>query len=94
MVSFFETRSYWQGGSTDDERKYYKGYRLSQKGIYLWKLIKQLESYARNLCSIYDKSFCCDESSCHMMFKHLPFQCACNDNEILASHAKGYYNFL
>ena len=35
MVSFFETRSYWQGGSTDDERKYYKGYRLSQKGIYI-----------------------------------------------------------
>ena len=28
-----------------------------------------------------------------MMFKHLPFQCACNDNEILASYAKGYYNF-
>ena len=40
MVSFFETRSYWQGGSTDDEQKHYKGYRLSQKGIYLWKLIK------------------------------------------------------
>ena len=93
MVSFFETRSYWQGGSTDDEQKYYKGYRLSKKGIYLWKLINQLGSYARNLCSIYDKSFCCDESSCPMMFKHLPFQCACNDNEILTSYAKGYYNF-
>ena len=28
-----------------------------------------------------------------MNFKHLPFQCACNDNEILSSYAKGYYNY-
>ena len=92
MVTFFETRSYWQGGSTEDEQKYYKGYRLSQIGIYLWKLINQLEMYARNLCSIFDKSFCCDESECHMNFKHFPFQCACNVNETLASYVKGYYN--
>ena len=26
-------------------------------------------------------------------FEHLPFQCACNDTEILASYAKGNYDF-
>ena len=93
MVTFFETRSYWQGGFTEDQQKYYKEYCLSQKGINLWKLKSQLNSYARNLCSDYDKSFCCDESCCCMMFKHLPFQCWCNDNETLASYAKGHYDF-
>ena len=83
MVTFFETRYYWQGGSKEDEQKYYKGYRLSQKGIYLWKIIAQLNNYARDLCFEYDISYCCDESSCCMNFKHLPVQCACNDNEIL-----------
>ena len=29
-----------------------------------------------------------------MMFKHLPFQCWCNDNEILASYTKGHYDFF
>ena len=27
------------------------------------------------------------------MFKHLPFQCACNDNETIASYVKGNYDF-
>ena len=27
------------------------------------------------------------------MFKHLPFQCACNDNETLASYDKRNYDF-
>ena len=75
MVTFFETRSYWQGGFTESQQKYYKEYRLSQKGIDLWKKINQLNVYARNLCSIYDKSYCCDESCCFMMFQHLHFQC-------------------
>jgi hypothetical protein len=31
MVDFFETRSYWQGGFTEEQQKYYKEHRLSQK---------------------------------------------------------------
>jgi len=76
-----------------DQQKYYKEYRLSQKGIDLWKKINQLNVYARNLCSIYDKSYCCDESCCPLNFKHLPFQCTCNVDEIIASYAKGNYDF-
>ena len=53
-----------------------------------------LESCARNLCSDYDKSFLCDESCCYLMFKHLPFQCWCNDNETLVSYTKGNYDFF
>ena len=93
MVTFFETKSYWQGGFTDDQQKYYKEYRLSQKGINLWKKINQLNVYARNLCSIYDKSYCCDESCCPMNFKHLPYQCARNKDEIIATYATGNYDF-
>ena len=37
MVNFFETRSYWQGGFTEERREYYKEYRLSQKGIHYGK---------------------------------------------------------
>ena len=51
MVTFFETRSYWQGGFTEDQQKYYKEYRLSEKGIYIYgnlllNLIDMLETYA------------------------------------------------
>src|SRR3954470_10834110 len=91
MVTFFETRSYCQGGFTEDQQRYYKG--LSKKGIFVWKLIAQLDRYARNLCSDYDKSYCCDESCCCLMFKHLPFQCWCNDNETLVSYTKRNYDF-
>src|SRR3954467_6640456 len=28
------------------------------------------------------------------MFKHLPFQCWCNDYETLASYTKGHYDFF
>ena len=93
MANFFETRSYWQGGFTEDQQEYYKEYRLSQKGIHLWKLIHQLFSYARNLCSIYDISFSRNESCCFMRYKHLAFQCEYNDDETLASYAKGNYDF-
>ena len=92
MYTFFETRSCWQGGSTEDEQKYYVNYRLSQKGGYLWKVISQLETYAIDLCSIFDKSFCFDESECHRKSKHFSFQCTCNVNETLASYVKGYYS--
>ena len=44
-------------------------------------------------CLNYDISYCCDESSCSMNFKHLPFQCDGNDNETLASYAKENYDF-
>jgi hypothetical protein len=36
MVDFFETRSYWQGGFTEEQQKYYKEHFLSQKGKNLW----------------------------------------------------------
>ena len=94
MVNFFETRSYWQGGFTEDQQEYYKEYRLSQKGIHLWKIINTLNNYARDLCLNYDISYCCDESSCSMNCKHLPFQCAGNDNETLASYAKETMIFM
>ena len=93
MVNFFETRSYWQGGFTDDQQKYYKEYRLSQKGIDLWKLIHQLYEDARNLCSIYDISYCCDKSCCYVDFKHLPFQCACNPIVTLSSYIMRNYDY-
>ena len=92
-VTFFETRSYWQGGFTEDQQKYYKEYRLSQKGKHLWIQINKLNTYARNFCFIYDKPYCFDKSCCCRRYKHLPFQCEYNDNEILASYVKGTYEF-
>src|SRR4051812_45369931 len=94
MPNFFETRSYWHGGFTKDQQEYYKEHRLSQKGIHLWKLIHQLYEYARNLCSIYNISFCRDESCCFMIHKHLSFQCEYNDDETLASYAKEIMIFM
>src|SRR4051812_4542151 len=93
MSDFFETRSYWHGGFTEDQQKWYKEHRLSQKGIHLWKQIHQLYEYARNLCSIFNISFCRDESCCFMRHKHLAFQCEYNDDETLASYAKRNYDF-
>src|ERR1043165_6840944 len=93
MPNFFETRSYWHGGFTEDQQKWYKEHRLSQEGIHLWKQIHQLYEYARNLCSKYNISFCSDESYCFMRHKHLAFQCEYNDDKTLASYAKGNYDF-
>src|ERR1041384_1410401 len=93
MSNFFETRSYWHGGFTKDQQDYYKEHRLSQKGIHSWKQIHQLYEYARYLCSKYNISFCRDESCCFMRHKHLDFQCEYNDDETLASYAKGNYEF-
>src|SRR3954465_10297191 len=93
MPKFFETRSYWQCGFTEDQQEYYKEYCLSQKGIHSWGLIHELYDYARNLCSIYNISFYKDESCCFMRHKHLAFQCEYNNDETLASYAKGNYNF-
>ena len=93
MINSFGTRSYWKVGFSEDQQKYYKEYRLSQKGIDLWKLIHKLDKYAKELCSIYDISYCCDESCCCVLFKHLPFQCGCNDNGTISSYVKGDYDF-
>src|SRR3954464_793171 len=93
MSNFFETRSYWHGEFTEDQQEYYKEYRLSQKGIHLWKLIHQSYEYAKNLCSIYNISFCRDESCCFMRHRHLAFQCEYNEDETLASYAKRNYDF-
>src|SRR3954463_9260483 len=93
MSNFFETISYWHGGFTEDQQEYYKECRLSQKGIHLSRLIHQSYEYAGNLCSIYNISFCRNESCCFMRDKHLAFQCVYNDDETLASYAKGNYDF-
>ena len=93
MDTFCETRSYWQGGSTEDEQKYYKGYRLSEKGKYVWKQIDRLRFIDWNLCSKYDVSWCLNESGCFRAANHFLFQCTCNDNEILSSYAKGCCNY-
>src|SRR3954454_4899955 len=93
MSEFFETTSYWHGGFTEDQQKWYKEHCLSQKGIHLWKQILQLYEYARNLCSIYNISFCRDESCCFMRHKRLALQCEYNDDETLASYATGNYDF-
>ena len=45
------------------------------------------------MCSTYDESWCFNESSCCREHKHLHFQCDYNDNETLASYARGYYDF-
>ena len=91
MSNFFETRSYWHGGFTEDQQEYYKEYCLSQKGIHLWRLIHQSYEYAKNLYSIYNISFCRDESCCFMRHKNLAFQCEYNEDESLASYAKRNY---
>src|ERR1041384_4711086 len=93
MSNYFETRSYWHGGFTEDQQDYYKEYRLSQKGIHLWKLIHQSYEYDKNLCSIYNISFCRDESCCFMRRKHLAFQSEYNEDETLAYYAKRNYDF-
>src|SRR4051794_30490287 len=51
MVDFLGTSSYWQGGFTEEEQKYYEEHRLSQKGKHLWEQINRLYIIARNLCS-------------------------------------------
>src|ERR1043165_3470893 len=94
MTTFFETEAYWQGRFTEEQQKYYKEYRLSQKGIHSWGLIQELYDYAGDLCSIYNISFCRDGSFCHMRHKHLAFQCEYNEDETLASYARGNYDFF
>jgi hypothetical protein len=49
MVGFFETKSFWQGGFTEEQQKYYEEHRLSQKGKHLWEKINKLYIIARNV---------------------------------------------
>jgi hypothetical protein len=80
MVGFFETRSYWQGGFTEEQQKYYEEHRLTQKGKHLWEQINKLYIIARNVCSTYNVTYCFDKYCCCRRYKHLPFQCDYNDN--------------
>ena len=93
MVDFFETRSYWQYGFTEEQHKYYEEHRLSQKGKHLWEQINRLYIIARNLCSTYNVTYCFDESCCCRRYKHLPFQCEYNDNVTISSYVRGNYDF-
>ena len=77
-------------GDTLDQREYFRDYRLTQKGKLLWDQIHMLHWYACNLCLRYDYT-CCSR----MKSPHLPFSCKFNDNETLASYARGiddYYD--
>jgi hypothetical protein len=93
MVDFFETRSYWQGGFTEEQRNYYEEHRLSHKGKHLWEQINKLYIIARNACSTYNVTYCFDKSCCCRSYKHLPFQCEYNDNVTISSDVKGNYDF-
>src|SRR4051812_30975958 len=93
MVDFLGTRSYWQGGFTEEQQKYYEEHRLSQKGKHLWEQISRLYIIARNLCSTYNVTYCFDKSCCCRRYKHLPFQCEYNDNVTISSYVKGNFEF-
>ena len=87
MAIFFETRSCC--GFTEDQQKYYKEHRLSQKGKQLWDFLKKVNLYAENLSFLYDiKCFY------GMRTPHLPFLCQHNENEILASYARENFDFF
>ena len=75
-------------GDTLDQREYFRDYRLTQKGKLLWDQIHMLHWYARQLCLRYDYT-CCSR----MKAPHLPFSCKFNDNETLASYARGIYDY-
>ena len=93
MVGFFETKSNWQGGFTEDQKYYYKEHRLSQKGKHLWEQIDKLYTIARNMCSTYNVTYCFDKSCCRKRYKHLPFQCEYNDDVTISYYVKGNYDF-
>ena len=75
-------------GYTLDQREYFRDYRLSQKGKHLWDQIRILEWFAWDACSRCDFTCCSNIEA-----RHLPFQCKFNDNETLASYAKGIYDY-
>ena len=75
-------------GDTLDQREYFRDYRLTQKGKLLWDQIYMLYWYARQLCLRYDYT-CCSRVTA----PRLPFSCEFNDNETLASYARGIYDY-
>ena len=75
-------------GVTLDQREYFRDYRLTQKGKLLWDQIYILKWYAQQVCLSYDYT-CCSR----MKAPHLPFSCKFNDNETLASYARGIYDY-
>src|SRR3954463_15900817 len=77
------------GGST----RILQGIPLVSKRDTLMETHTSIYEYAKNVCSIYNISFCRDESCSFMRNKHLAFQCEYNDDETLASYAKRNYDF-
>ena len=75
-------------GVTLDPLEYFRDYHLTQKGKLLWDQIYMLKWYAQDLCLRYYFT-CCST----MNAPHLPFPCKFNDNETLASYAKGIYDY-
>ena len=75
-------------GVTLDQREYFRDYRSTQKGKLLWDQFIMLRWYVRDLCLRYDIT-CCSR----MKAPHLPFSCELNDNETLASYARGIYDY-
>ena len=73
-------------GKSLDEHACYVRHRISEKGKLLWDQIYLLKWYARQLCLRYDYT-CCSR----MKALHLPFSGKFNDNETLASYARGIY---
>jgi hypothetical protein len=93
MVGFFETKSFWQGGFTEEQQNYYEEHRLSQKGKHLWEQINRLYIIARNMRSTYNVTYYFDRSCCCRRYKHLPFQCEYNDDVTISSYINGNYDF-
>ena len=75
-------------GVTLDQREYFRDYRLTQKGKLLWDEIEMLQWYAWNLCLRYD--YTCFSK---IEVPHLSYSCKFNDNETLASYARGIYDY-
>src|SRR6266511_741891 len=63
-------------GVTLDQREYFRDYRLTHKGKFLWDQIHMLHWYAWNSCLRYDY-ICCSR----MDAPHLPLSCKFNDNK-------------
>ena len=93
MPLYYGTRSYLIGWLTKDREDKLSEHLRSEKGKHLSLQVIKLHNFATDLCSTYDESWCFNESSCCREHKHLPFQCDYNDNETLASYARGYYDF-
>ena len=61
---------------------------MTQKGKLLWDQIEMLQWYAWNLCLRYDYTCCYKIEG-----PHLSYSCEFNDNETLASYARGIYDY-